>query len=309
MKDPNTGKRVSRHNPESEWVVQEVPELRIVDQEVWDAVKARQKTFAFTVTKGEEPDGTLNDRRRPKHLFAGLVKCGCCGGGYSMISKNLLGCSTSRNKGTCRNLRNIRRDALEASVLNGLRTHLMDPALFKEFCDAFTREMNRLRIEQSANVIGHRKELERVQRELDRAIQAILDGVPGIQLKDKIGRLETRKAELIAMLSTASEPPPLLHPNMAEVYRQRIARLHERLQSEETKAEAVDILRGLVDRITLQPDGNGLAIVLRGDLAAMLSFAANTKLRREYEEARPPCGDRACLRSRIASIVGCGGRI
>jgi hypothetical protein len=79
------------------------------------------------------------------------------------------------------------------------------------------------------------------------------------------------------MLATATEPPPLLHPNMAEVYRQRIAALHERLQSEETKAEAANILRGLVDQITLQPDGNGLAIVLRGDLAAMLSFAANTK--------------------------------
>ncbi len=64
---------------------------------------------------------------------------------------------------------------------------------------------------------------------------------------------------------------------MAEVYRQRIAALHERLQSEETKAEAANILRSLVDRITLQPEGKGLAIVLRGDLAAMLSFAANTK--------------------------------
>ncbi|MBB4364224.1 hypothetical protein GGD65_005282 [Bradyrhizobium sp. CIR18] len=54
-----------------------------------------------------------------------------------MISKDLLGCATSRNKGTCDNRLNIRRDALEASVLGGLRTHLMDPELFKEFCDEF----------------------------------------------------------------------------------------------------------------------------------------------------------------------------
>ena len=278
VKDPDTGKRVSRLNPESEWVIQEVPELRIVDQDLWDAVKARQKAFALTPVETEEVDGNiLTDRRRPKHLFAGLVKCGCCGGGYSMISKDLLGCSAARNKGTCGNFRNIRRDALEASVLNGLRAHLMEPALFKEFCDEFTREMNRLRMEQSSEIAGRRKELERVQRELDRAVQAILDGVPGSQLKDKIGKLEARKAELTGMLASATEPPPLLHPNMAEVYRQRIAALHERLQSEETKAEAANILRGLVDQITLQPDGNGLAIVLRGDLAAMLSFAANTK--------------------------------
>jgi hypothetical protein len=61
-------------------------------------------------------------------------------GGYAMIPKDLLGCATAR-KGTCENRVNIRRDALEASVLNGLRRHFMDSALFKEFCDEFTREI------------------------------------------------------------------------------------------------------------------------------------------------------------------------
>ena len=94
-----------------------------------------------------------------------------------MISKDLLGCATSRSKGACDNRLNIRRDALEASVLSDLLTPLMEPELFKEFCDEFTREVNRLRIERSADIISQRKELERVQRDLDRAIQAILDGV------------------------------------------------------------------------------------------------------------------------------------
>lgn len=99
MKDPDTGKRVSRPNPESEWVVQEVPDLRIVEQDLWDAVKKRQESLSFdTSPTGSNP---MNDRRRPKHLFAGLIKCGCCGGGYSLISKYLLGCAASRNKGTC----------------------------------------------------------------------------------------------------------------------------------------------------------------------------------------------------------------
>jgi site-specific DNA recombinase len=30
-------------NPESEWIIQEVPELRIRDDELWQAVKERQK--------------------------------------------------------------------------------------------------------------------------------------------------------------------------------------------------------------------------------------------------------------------------
>ncbi|WP_439402631.1 recombinase family protein [Bradyrhizobium sp. DASA03068] len=47
LKDPDTGKRVSRLNPESDWVTLDVPELRIVDQNIWAAVKARQQTLAY----------------------------------------------------------------------------------------------------------------------------------------------------------------------------------------------------------------------------------------------------------------------
>ncbi|MFZ0600047.1 MAG: zinc ribbon domain-containing protein [Roseiarcus sp.] len=92
--------------------------MRIIGQEVWDAVKTRQHSLADETS--EPGENALNDRRRPKHLFAGLVKCSRCGGGYTMISKDLRGCATARNKGTCDNRLNIRRDALEASVLSGL---------------------------------------------------------------------------------------------------------------------------------------------------------------------------------------------
>ena len=275
LKDPDTGKRVSRLNEESEWVVQDVPALRIVDQETWDKAKARQQVLAYVAPAPGE--NTLNERRRPKHLFTGLVRCGSCGGGFSMISKDLLGCSTARNKGTCGNRLNIRRDALEASVLDGLRTHLMEPDLFKAFCDEFTREVNRLRMERDADIINQGKELDRVERELDKAIQAILDGVPGAKLKDKIGGLETRKAELLELVSEGKEPVPLLHPKMATIYRQRISALCESLSDTEGKIEAIEVLRTLVDEIALTPDGDELSIVLRGDLAAILTFAANKK--------------------------------
>ncbi len=194
-----------------------------------------------------------------------------------MISKDLLGCATARNKGTCNNRLNIRRDALEKSILTGLNTHLMAPDLFKEFCQEFTREVNRRRIERSTDLESRRRELERTDRELDKAIQAILDGVPGARLKDKIGTLEARKAELTELLAHAQEPPPLLHPNMAEIYHQKIAALYRELQSEETKAQAAEAFRSLVSRVDLVPEGGTLAILLRGDLAAILRFVAGKK--------------------------------
>lgn len=46
-----------------------------------------------------------------------------------MISGPLLGCSTARNKGTCDNRTNMRREELERRVLDALRHHLMNPDL------------------------------------------------------------------------------------------------------------------------------------------------------------------------------------
>jgi DNA invertase Pin-like site-specific DNA recombinase len=41
LKDPSTGKRRSRLNPTSAWIVEEVPQLRIIPQPLWDAVQQR----------------------------------------------------------------------------------------------------------------------------------------------------------------------------------------------------------------------------------------------------------------------------
>src|SRR5690606_5400467 len=72
IKDPQTGKRVSRLNPESEWIIQDVPELRVVDQDLWDKVKARQQSLRSN-RKGKKAAGYW-DRRRPRFIFSGLME-------------------------------------------------------------------------------------------------------------------------------------------------------------------------------------------------------------------------------------------
>jgi hypothetical protein len=43
LKDPDTGKRVARPNPQSEWTIKDVPALRIIDNDLWQAVKAHRR--------------------------------------------------------------------------------------------------------------------------------------------------------------------------------------------------------------------------------------------------------------------------
>ena len=212
IKDPDTGKRLARPNPESEWIVQEVPDLRILDEHLWNAAKARQAAIKIKRRDdGREGDNHFRERRRPKYLLSGLTKCACRGGGYSMISADLVGCSTARNKGTCGNRKNIRRDRLEERVLNALRYHLMDPALFKEFRDEFTREMNRLRMEGRASIDSARSELGRIEKRIKATVDAIADGMYHPSMKEKMDGLEARKKELGTFLANAEEPPPLPH--------------------------------------------------------------------------------------------------
>ena len=278
IKDPETGKRVSRLNPESDWIIQDVPKLRILDDDLWQAAKARQEE-----RKADWDTNALAfwDRKRPRYLFSGLMECGVCGGGIVNLNASRIGCANARNKGTCDNRRTMRRDALEATILDALRHHLMEPELFAVFCDEYTRHMNRLRIEATASLAGYRAELGKITRDVDRLIDAITDGVPVVQVKDKMLALDARKTELERLIKETDEPPALLHPNMAAHYRNEVARLHEALADENHRHEAAEIIRGLVDKIVLHPLDEGadatMAIDLHGDLAGILSLSAQTK--------------------------------
>ena len=96
-------------------------------------------------------------------------------------------------------------------------------------------------------------------------------------MKDELNADAKRREELEARLKVADEPPPLLHPSMADVYRSKVEELASALQREDTRLEASEMLRGLIDSIVLMPERGQLRIELRGKLAAMLTAAQQTK--------------------------------
>src|SRR5258708_7563915 len=124
--------------------VQAVPGLRIGSQGLWDQAKARQLGMARNARPDVRGDQPFWTKQRPRYLVSGVAKCGACGGGYVKISQNLFGCAAARNKGTCDNRLNIRIQKLEDAILAALKSKLMAPDLFKEFCHACHAEVNRL---------------------------------------------------------------------------------------------------------------------------------------------------------------------
>jgi hypothetical protein len=71
-------------------------------------------------------------------------------------------------------------------------------------------------------------------------------------------------------------PPSVipLHPSLAEVYRRRVADLARHLSSEDRRAEALEIVRGLIERVPVKPVESGpIEIEIVGDLASMVEVA------------------------------------
>ena len=269
-KNPDTGNHVARVNLHKDLVRTEIPELRIVDQDLWDSVKKRQLK-----ARGEKK--AFWAHQRPTHLFSYLLKCGCCGNGFSKISLAHYGCSTARNKGAslCKNLRVVRQDTLEETVLSILQTHLMEPKLLAEFCKEYTSHLNRLRMENNATVSSRKAELAKLQARQKRIVQAVMDGFSTEAMKEESNAIDRRERELKELISTDREAPVLLHPNMAQRYHQAVGELLSALRDKNHRTQAIELIRSLIEKIVLTPDENSeeLLVNLYGDLAGILKLA------------------------------------
>ncbi len=251
VKDPETGKRLPRLNPPSDWVVTEVPELRIVEDDLWERAQAIKAGFAHL---------RVDKTRRPKHLFSGLLRCGCCGGAYTVKSKDQLACSTYRESGpsVCSNNRTIRLPDLQERVLDGIRTQLLSPKLLALYVKTYGEERRRLRSEASAKREDVAARVAKLGRQIDNIVDAIAEGTAGPALRGKLADLERQKAEadaeLEAIIEAESDSVVELHPQAAERYRDQLDALDKALAGgDEARQNAANTLRALLARIEVHP--------------------------------------------------------
>ncbi|WP_441232356.1 recombinase family protein [Tardiphaga sp. 215_C5_N2_1] len=278
-KNPDTGKHVSRTNDLAVRVSADMPELRIVDDELWNRVQQRLNKTREQVSEGRKPFWAY---QRSKYLLSHRLKCGCCDSGMSKISNLMYGCSAARNKGdtVCTNRRNIRQDQLEAAVLAALQNELMKPELLAVFCKEYTAHINRLRGQRNGDVAKHKRELEKLHQEERRIIEAIKNGFYNEALKREANFIEDRKSEIRRLLMDAPEEKIFLHPNMAEKYRKEVSKLVQALNDPKQFNEAAEYVRALIDKVVLTPDPDSdtdLTIDLYGDLAGILNIARTDK--------------------------------
>jgi site-specific DNA recombinase len=274
VRDPTTGKRVSRPNPKSEWRRVQTEHLRLVSDEVFAAAQLRRQSHGPT-----QPP-----RRKPKRMLSGLLRCGACGAGMSLKDfdrgRPRVVCTRMKESGTCGNRRSYYLDDIEKCVVTGLRSKLSTKASVAHYVKTFNAEMQRA----SAGKIAARSRMEArlhaAQRELDRTVTALVRGlISDGEAEAHLPGLRAERDRLTAELATIDKPPKIvtIHQAAVDAYLRDLKRLDELINSDLAEGDdgLARMIRNLISAVTVMPApaGTSPAIEVKGHLAALIESA------------------------------------
>ncbi len=268
MKNPATGKRVPRINPQSEWQRADAPHLRIVEEELWQSVQVQMNA---------RRRGPHTMHRAPKRLLSGLLKCPSCGSGMVSAGNDhgrpVARCSRVRESGDCDNRGKIYLDTIEHAVIATLREQLAHPKAIAEAVREYHAEMRRLDGEREYERAKDQRRLAECRRQIERAVDQIVDGIAsGPAIGRRLAELEAEAAKIEEKLAGTPSPDVItLHPKALEQYLSAIDTLSTSI-AEGRDVEALRLLRGLVNKITVYPrrQGEPLRFDITGNLIALL---------------------------------------
>ena len=117
---------------------------------------------------------------------------------------------TYRESGSCTNSRMVNRNKIEAAFLDGLREVLEDQDYFKVYLKTYNDERTRL----ARGAVRDRANLERrsreINRELDRLVDSIVQGMPADVIAPKARALEAEKVSIAEQLAAADDKRKLV---------------------------------------------------------------------------------------------------
>jgi site-specific DNA recombinase len=269
VKDPATGKRLSRPNPATKHRRAPAPHLRIVDDKTWAAAQAKRRT-----------PSAAKPKFRVARLLSGLLRCPTCGGGMGSVGLHRgeprVQCSTYRESGSCTNSRMVNRNKIEAAVLDGLREVLKDPGYWNHYLKVYNDERTRL----AQGAVRDRAKLERrageIKRELDRVVESIIQGVPAQTLAPRAQALEAEKASIAEQLAAADDKRKAvsIHPAAIKNYLKDVAAMREALDDvgAAERMELIAPLRRLIHSVVVraEPGVKGFEVEIKGRLQELL---------------------------------------
>ena len=283
-KDPDTGKRKRTKREAKEWVFTEMPQLRIIPPELWDAVQARLLDIHQRSVKIRETMNNPNSRSHGgKYLFSGLLHCGCCGANYTVYSTTSYGCSTNLNRGdvACANRLRVPRKILEGCLLDIIRKDLLSEESIETFLGDINAEILQGQGKSSPEVDAQKQKLEAAERQIANIMKAISAGIITATTKETLQQAEAEQGQAKRELQAhtqATEAVTTVLPNMAERYRAMVGSLGQTLSTDVGRAR--EHLKALMGPIRLLPTAGGLLQAeLRHNAEGLITVALGDALK------------------------------
>ena len=200
------GTKKQRQRPESEWLIFQAPELRIISDEVWQHVNERLQRSVATYARTSA--GRLLSRPRSRdesaYLLTAFARCGVCG---STIGTDLrahgnagnrthvphYGCLDHKRRGAavCTNAVGVKQSVLDRAILAAMCAAL-DERVSAPALDLAFSELTAGVEEHRARHIEVRGELAVIQFRIDHLLDALSDG--SMPRDEVAGRLNAEKA-------------------------------------------------------------------------------------------------------------------
>ena len=265
VKVHGTGKRVPVKRSKSDWVANERPELRIIDQPLWERVQANLNACTNVIRgKGGKFRGSRANTSGGKYLFSGLMQCGKCGGSMVVASSGRYSSYTcnnnwNRGKAVCDNNRRISRASVESDLLSGLQRGLLDDKVINRFAQRLNKRIaERLKVgpAQSTKLAHEATDLE---REIENLSGFIVKGDTSERIRQMLSDRESKLARLRLQMDSTdldSKRPRTLD---AATIRNRIASVRELLNGHADRLPQArhTLSRMLGDKIRINPLENG----------------------------------------------------
>jgi site-specific DNA recombinase len=257
-RDPKTGRRRRFDKPESEWVINEDEELRIVPAQLWEAVRERRKAMHRTWPGGNGKRGFSKEQGSrqahfPTHLLAGAMVCGSCGATIAQVSGKsggYYGCLAA-TKGACDNKTLVRRTLVEKVILGAVQEQIADPEHIAYVLQRVEAEIAKLRSDLPDTLKLKEAELSAEQRRLANFVDFIGEGRGSQALAKALVETERRVDQLadeVNALRRSREkifrPPPI------EWIKGQLNNVHQVL--EQRTASSAQMLRNLLGPIRLE---------------------------------------------------------
>ena len=266
--EPMTRRVRIRPNPPDQWVIEDVPHLRIIDQDLWERVQSGLR---------RREGGAPVKQRRARHMLSGLGVCGVCGGSWNVRTATYWGCGSRTEGSGCTNNRTISTESYEHRVLAGLRERMLDPDLVEVFVAEYRAEYAKRAVQMRRERSAVERRLANATATIDRLVAAIGSGAGTFeQFRDALNKARgDHEAASAELQDQDAEPVVALHPAIAADYRRQVATLQAALADPEAGPQATNALRALIDRIVLtpNPDGRGVSIQVEGRLAGIVALA------------------------------------